>query len=51
MMDAKSLSHGKKRWLLAIGEQHLRPLHVAQAVIAKSTARRHPAMMPLLVHQ
>jgi hypothetical protein len=25
MMDAKSLSHGKKRWLLAIGEQHLRP--------------------------
>ena len=67
MMYAKSLSHGKKRPLLAIGEQHLRPLHVAgrlgprprravsvsisSAVIAKSTARRHPAMMPLLVHR
>jgi hypothetical protein len=30
MMYAKSLSHGKKRPLLAIGEQHLRPLHVAR---------------------
>src|SRR6476646_1872089 len=27
MMYAKSLSHGKKRPLLAIGEQHLRALH------------------------
>ena len=32
---------GRRVNLLAIGEQHLRPLHVA---------RRHPAMMPLLVH-
>jgi hypothetical protein len=30
MMYPKSLSHGKKRPLLAIGEQHLRPLHVAR---------------------
>ena len=30
MMYAKSLSHGKKRPLLAIGEQHLRPLHAAR---------------------
>ena len=30
MVYAKFLSHGKKRRLLAIGEQHLRPLHAAR---------------------
>src|SRR6202021_4337044 len=29
MMYAKSLSHGKKRRLLALGDNHLRPLHAA----------------------
>src|SRR6478672_3733882 len=66
MMYAKSLSHGKKRPLLAIGEQicarstwraasvldreRAVSVSISSAVIAKSTARRHPAMMPLLVH-
>ena len=65
MVYAKFLSHGKKRRLLAIGEQLARStrraasvldreravsVSISSAVIANSTARRHPAMMPLLVH-
>jgi hypothetical protein len=66
MMDAKSLPHHKERRILTVAEQHLRPLHPARRLvrereitisrsmsssfIANSTACRHLAMMPFLVH-
>ena len=65
MMNPKSLPHRKERRLLAIGQQHRARdtrlagsvldreravnLSISSSVIANSTARRHLAMMPLLV--
>jgi hypothetical protein len=65
MVDPNSLPHRTERRILAIGQQHLRPrypargsvrdreravnLSISSSVIANSTARRHPAMMSLLV--
>ena len=65
MMNPNSLPHRTERRILAIGQQHLRPRYparrlgsrprksrqssISSQVIANSTTRRHPAMMPLLV--
>src|SRR6266850_1553178 len=64
MVNPNSLPHRTERRILAIGQQHLRPrypagsvrdreravnLSISSSVIANSTARRHPAIMPLLV--
>jgi hypothetical protein len=42
MMHAQSLSYGKKRWVLAISEKHLRTLHPAQGLGSGPRKGRQP---------